>query len=141
MTPEEAAAALNGNQYGKEGSKELFAKMKAAGLVAVFGYSDDNAELRGAINDEVGCWDGGEIYLNDYGLLKSECDEGDDCPYYQKIKKDARCINALWCPTEMDPQPSWAYATDIRHVTFDIMEGDELYCRGIVFRLSDAAKP
>ena len=138
MTPAEAAAALNGNEYGKEGTKELFGRMKAAGLVAVFGYSDDNMEFRGAIDDEIGCYDGGTAYLNDNGLLKSECDEGDDCPYYEKLQKKARSITALWCPTDADPQPSWAYATDIPHVTFEIMETDELFCRGIVFRLADA---
>ena len=34
---------------------------KENGLVVVFGYSDDNIELRGAINNEAGCFDGGSF--------------------------------------------------------------------------------
>jgi hypothetical protein len=64
VTPEEAAAELDANQYGNEGSKDLFARMKAAGLVAVFGASDDLMEFRGAIYDEAGCYDGGTVYVN-----------------------------------------------------------------------------
>lgn len=34
---------------------------------------------------------------------------------------------------------SWIYQTDIPHATFEIVEGDDPYCRGIVFALADAA--
>lgn len=59
MTAAELAALLNGREYRKEMSRDEEQVAKAAGLVVVFGASDDLMELRGAISDEVGCYDGG----------------------------------------------------------------------------------
>jgi hypothetical protein len=132
MTPAEAAAALDGNEYGKEGSKELFAVMKAAGLVAVYGASDDLMEFEGAINDEVGCNNGGTAYLTNGGLVENDCDN-DDCPHFERLKKTAATIHAKWD----DGGFSWRYETKIPHVKFVIKEGDENYCEGIVFALAD----
>jgi len=131
MTPKEAAAQLNGNQYREEGSKELFQTMKANRLVAVFGGSDDLIEMRGAINDEVGAYDGGFAYVTPSGLLENECGN-ERCPHFTKLKKTAAEIEALWCAEE---DISWTYRTDIPHETFLIMEDDETYCRGLVFSL------
>jgi hypothetical protein len=133
MITKEAAAALDGCQYGKEGSKELFAKMKAAGLVAVFGGSDDLAELRGAIYDEVGAYNGTTFYVDQRGIVKNECDAGDECPNW---RPRGVAIEALWAPEgEGAGGPSWAYKTEIPHATFKVMEDDDVYCIGIVFRL------
>ncbi len=136
MTPEEAAAQLHGTEYGNEGPMELPARMKSEGLVAVYGASDDLVEFRGAIHDEVGAYNGTEVMMTPNGLLQNKCDEGDDCPNWTPDKHGAKIIKAIWCP-EGDEKMSWAYETAIPHVTFDIMEDGEIYCRGIVFRLSD----
>lgn len=136
MTPAEAAAELNGTQYGKEGSKELFSRMKAAGLVAVFGGSDDLVELRGAIYDEVGAYEGTTFHVSGRGLVKNECDEGDQCPNW---RQHGMPIEAIWAPDGESGGVSWAYKTDIPAVTFEVMEDGEVYCRGIVFRLEDCS--
>ena len=133
MDVKEAAAALDGSEYREEGSRELFDQMEAAGLVAVFGASDDLMEFRGAINDEVGCYDGGEAYLTPEGLLVSECDD-DRCPYFGRALKTAAKIEASWSD---DDNFAWVYITDIPHETFVVNEDGEGYCRGIVFRLAD----
>lgn len=129
MTREIAAKALDGGQYREEGSKELFAEMAKVGLVAVFGASDDAMEFRGSIDDEVGCYGGGiaHIYMGD--LLKSRCHEGDDCPYFQELKEKARTVKAVWDKDGF----SWVYETAIDHSTFVIKDGEDDYCRGIVF--------
>jgi hypothetical protein len=133
MTRDEAAAKLNGNQYRKEGSKELFAAMKAAGLVAVYGASDDLMELSGALNDEVGAYNGGVAYLSRDGLIANEC-ENDDRPHFKKALESAPAtIEALWDSNGF----SWQYATDLPHSKFVIKEDDENYCEGIVFALAD----
>lgn len=80
MIPEEAAATLDGRRYGDELPDGFETQLKDAGLVAVFGYSDDNMELRGAIHDEVGAWNGVTVALDDKGLVKSKCEEGEACP-------------------------------------------------------------
>lgn len=132
MTKEAAASALNYREYGDEGDKELFAAMKESGLVAVFGASDDLMEFRGAIYDEVGCYSGGAAYVTPRGLFEQTCDN-DRCPHEGKLRDEAVKIAAVW---DRDGY-SWVYETEIPHVTFDIVEGADRYCRGIVFALSD----
>lgn len=107
MTIYEFAEILNCRGYGNEITPSEEQIAKKLGFVVVFGYSDDNAEFRGAICDEVGCYDGGRVY-----------EDGD------------RYIDAVWCEGNFD----WEYRTNIPHATFDIYDAfDEKYCRGIVF--------
>jgi len=128
-----AALALHGSEYGSEGAPGLFAEMKAAGLVAVFGASDDLMEFRGAIADEEYCLGDGDVHLDQDGLLENECTE-DECPHFTKLKSRTRAIKAIWDRDGI----SWQYETSIPHKTFDVMEDGEVYCRGIVFQLADA---
>jgi len=132
MTPSEAAKRLDGGEYGKEGSKEVFAEMKAAGLVAVFGASDDLMEMRGAVYDEVGAYGGTQARFTSKGLLQNECDE-EDCPYFARVAEAAVPVKAHWDRDGV----SWTYETVIPHETFVINEDGEPYCRGIVFALAD----
>ncbi|WP_028136138.1 hypothetical protein [Bradyrhizobium japonicum] len=136
MTRDEAAAALDGNQYREEGSTELFRAMKAAGLVAVYGASDDLMEFEGAIRDEVGVYNGGIAYLNRKGLIANEC-ESDNCPYHKQVLKDApAAIEAVWDSNGF----SWQYKTSLPHSKFIIKEDGENYCEGIVFSLADISR-
>lgn len=133
MTKEELAAQLNGNQVGSEISDDLALLAKSSGLVIVFGYSDDNMEFRGAIDDEVGCFDGGSAYVAITGLFdNNECDS--ECKYFKAARDAATEIEALWCK---EKPYSWTYATAIPHVTFDVLENGQPWCRGIVFSLAD----
>jgi hypothetical protein len=138
MNAREAAQTLDGSDYGKEGSAGLFAEMKAAGLVAAFGASDDLIEFRGAIDDEQGAGEHSTHSLARKGLLKSECD-CDDCPYYKKIEDAAPFIEAIWD----DGGFSWRYClvgpdgSPIAHEKFLVMEDGDTYCEGIVFALAD----
>jgi hypothetical protein len=102
-------------------------KAAQLGFVVVYGYSDDNAEFAGAISDEVGCCDGGEIYLDKNGIFE-ECEE--KCKYSKVAKEACKVIEAVWDNGEY----AWMYKTDIPHETFDILdeEGNK-WCRGIVF--------
>ena len=136
ITMKEAAADLDGNEYKKEGSKELFARMNAAGLVAVFGASDDLMEFRGAEYDEIGAYDGGTAYFTKDGLLTNDC-VNESCPYFEKLKKTASTVEAVWCPTGVEGNPSWLMKTDLPHERFTIMKDGEVYCIGLVFSLAD----
>lgn len=139
LTKEEAAALLDGNEYAKEGSKALFAEMKTAGLVAVFGASDDLMEFRGAEYDEIGAYDGGIAYFTRAGLvsLNNKC-LNDRCPYHaaevQAVEKRATKVEAIW---DDGSGLSWRIETSIPHAQFTIVEDGEPYCRGIVFALAD----
>jgi hypothetical protein len=128
MTKEELAAKLDGNQYGSETrGSEVAARL--SGLVIVFGYSDDLMEFRGAIFDERGA---GEVYVTPSGLFDDGgCDC--DCKYLKAARAEAVPIRGVWGKGGY----SWQYETSIPHATFEIFDGGEKYCRGIVFSLAD----
>lgn len=126
------AKLLDGSEYGNEGSRDLWHEMSAAGMVAVFGASDDLMEFRGAIDDELSAYDGTTALLTTNGLFKP-C--GDDCEHSRIAQREAVEIDALWCAED---GVSWTYETDIPHATFNVLEDGETYCRGIVFALADA---
>ena len=134
MDIQEVADKLNGVQYAEEGkilTLEYCKELRREGIVVVRGYSDDLVEFDGAISDEFGA---GEYYLNSKGLIRSEC-EDDRCPYFEKILKEATYyIKTQWCEVE---DYAWAYDTNIPHAVFDVMEDEDKYCRGIVFKLKD----
>lgn len=52
----EFAEKLNGRQYLNELTRELEAYAKENGIVVIYGQSDDLMEVRGAIDEEFGCW-------------------------------------------------------------------------------------
>jgi hypothetical protein len=133
MTREELAQKLNGREYRDELNPEEEQEAKNAGLVVVFGASDDLMELRGAIDDELGCYEGGTAYFDKNGLLENKCDD-EDCPYFKEKVQQAKSIDAEW---NDKGNPCWTYKTYIPHLTFEITEDAELYCIGIVFSIND----
>jgi len=138
MNAQELAEKLNGVAYRNEVTDELEKQAKADGLVIVFGASDDLMEFRGAIYDEVGAWEGGSAFVTKDGLIENECAEGDDCPYFKKQMEKAQEIEAVWCPEdEGEVFASWWIQSEIPHHNFDVVDGDELYCRGLVFSLAE----
>ncbi|QUH21786.1 hypothetical protein [Alkaliphilus sp. B6464] len=127
MNIQEFANMLNGREYGDEITKDECDLAKELGFVVVFGYSDDNTELRGVINDEINSYDGGQIFVNNEGIFTNcAC----NCSHSQLAKLKYKIINVLWCKEDQIP---WTYETDITHATFNILEDDEMFCRGIVF--------
>jgi predicted nucleic acid-binding Zn ribbon protein len=137
----EVAAIMDGVEYREEDSrlKNILPELKASGIVVVFGASDDLMEFRGAIYDELGAWNGATAYLNGLGLVPNpSCvligNDLDECTFYQSQKRCAAKIKALW---RGEVWYSWTYKTDIPHATFEVLENNEPYCRGIVFSLRD----
>lgn len=132
MTSQELAARLDGRTYGSEITDAEAREAQAAGLVAVFGGSDDLVYFAGAAADERGAGDGTLIYFTSAGLLYNQC-KHDECPHDAKRRETAATIEAKWS----EDGYSWTYETAIPHATFDIMDEGEKYCRGIVFALAD----
>lgn len=140
MTKEQLAAKITGREYGEELFPEEEQAARAAGLVIVFGASDDLLEFRGAINDEMGAYEGTSAYIVNGALWSGpDCEDGPNgCKHAQEAAKRAtesgKEIVAAWG----DDDYSWIItAPSIPHVTFEVVEGDEKYCRGIVFELKD----
>lgn len=142
MTPQEFAQRLHGREYGDEITAAEAREAKAAGLVVVYGYSDDNVELAGAIEDEIGASDGVTLRITPAGLLPAWPDDGfaDESEaeaYFRKKAAGFQTIEAVWSPEGEHAGKSWVYRTEIPHATFDVMEDGEVFCTGIVFRLAD----
>lgn len=132
MNAKEFAERLNGRERGDELDRAEERLAKDNGLVVVFGSSDDLCEFRGCVDDEAGCYGGGTIPLLNGKLLASH-DRHCECEFcgYKDLLEKAKTIRALW--DEPGAAATWTYLTDIPHETFDIMEGGDVYCRGIVF--------
>ena len=138
MNTKDLAKLLDGREMGSEINEAEEALAHGKGLVVVFGASDDLVEFRGAIEDEQGCYDGGTMLVDKKGLLpeRDQIDDGDDDALKDYFKREpkAKKIEACWCAED---GYSWTYSTDIPHETFEIVEGGEPYCRGIVFSIKD----
>jgi len=139
LTKEELAKKLTGNQYRDEISDELNEQARESGLLVIYGGSDDLLYLSGVGNDEIGCYGGGELIIveNGAGYIADELSDIEDKQILLAFTRSyavGNTVNAIWC----DIQPySWAYETTLPHATFDIMEDDEKYCRGIVIDIND----
>lgn len=140
-TPQELAALINGREYMNEITKPEEAEAKASGLVVIFGYSDENVELRGALHDEISAYEGRAFALTSAGILAKwdrheEKNKAGAMEWFEKSRLPSVEIEAIW---DKDGY-SWTYKTELPHATFDIMEDGEKFCRGIVFRLSDLSQ-
>lgn len=136
MTSKELAVLLDGNQYDNEITKEQEAIAADNGLVVAFGYSDDNVVLCGAIDDEVGAYDGTTFHVTRDGVLRTPDCNCDECKYFEIAKRAASEIKAIW---HNSGEATWTFETAIPHETFRIYEDGERFCIGIVFSLNDLA--
>ncbi len=130
MTKEELAGLLNGREYGREITREEERLARENNLFVAFGASDDLLAFRGAIDDAVEAFDGGVAYVTPNGLVKNWCAD-DDCPYCKKLIATAKTVNTIWNKDGY----SWWITTTLPYAPFDIMEGGEKYCRGIVVEM------
>lgn len=111
MTKEQLAELLNGNEYRDEMTKEQEQAAKQNNLLVLFGASDDLLEMRGAIRDEVGAYDGGEYALALDGELYAD---GEEENTYHK-----------------------AIGNEVLHASFTIKVDGEPYCEGIIVDIDD----
>lgn len=131
MNINELAKLLDGRDRGEEITRAEIRMADKLGFTVVFGYSDDNAELVGAIDEEIGCFGGSVIYLDGQQTLAG-CEE--ECSHWRLAKEKCKTITAVW---DDGSGISWTYETDIPHAEFDIMEDGNVYCRGIVFDINN----
>lgn len=113
LSKELLAMVLNGRQRDDEITPEVAAQAKAAGLLIVYG-GNDMVVFAGAMSREVVTLPGERVLLSDAPASPS--------------------IEVLWCAEE---DCSWTYRTTVPHATFEIMDGDLAYCRGIVINMAD----
>ena len=140
MTKEELAATLDGVEYPAPELGTMEPSARQAGLVIAIGESDDILSFMGALYEECEANDGVTVPCGSDGLLVNHCDEGVRCPYYAAIEKEApHWVRAEWCP-EDDPGTSWRITASVPVASFSIMEGSDVFCRGIVFEMAALAE-
>jgi hypothetical protein len=134
VTAAEWAARLNGREVGSE-----FRDGEAFGAsvddVLILNVAEgDLVELSGLFTAELWAYTGCEFYLTEHGPIEDghEC----DCPYcgYASAVGAGVKVNAVWSD---DGSPCWRFTLDVPHSTFEIMEGGEVFCRGVVVAKSD----
>ncbi len=139
MTKESLAALLNGREYCNEITAAEEADAMAAGLLVIFGSSDDLTELRGALYDEAGAYGGATHRIDAKGLVPDwdsvDHDDEDECADYFARKNGGFEVEAKWAEGDY----SWVIEASVPYAPFDIVEDNEKYCRGIVIDLSDLA--
>lgn len=129
------AKQLQGCQYPLRLGKETKSQLRDAGIVIVHGASDDIMSFKGAIDDEVSCYEGGTAMVDAEGLLDENTEDmsEDELRHHLDRKARAKAIHALWSD---HAGPAWTYNTEIRCETFEMLDDGEAYCIGLVFSLS-----
>ena len=143
MKKEEFAQFLDGLQNGVEiGDYEKIQAEKNKLLVCFI--SDDLLKLKGLIFDEFVVDERDtkyHLYIGEGGDLtcisQIEIEEIKEilAGYNLGFILPKIPIKIQWCPKELDC--TWLITTNIPHATFDVINGGELYCRGIVLELTD----
>tara|TARA_R110000824_G_scaffold526_4_gene3343 strand:+ start:4885 stop:5349 length:465 start_codon:yes stop_codon:yes gene_type:complete len=148
LTKEELAERINGRSYGSEISESEEVEAKKAGLLMVFGSSDDLLELRGVIRDEVGAYNGTTIQVDEEGV-KPVWENGDEKFYDEAVDFFARRdnpsieIKAVWDDKDDPEKCAWDIRTEAPHAKFTILDEDEpldKFCRGVVIHLDSALR-
>jgi hypothetical protein len=135
------AKRISGQEYPLNDRALDLDYAKANNLVICFGASDDLLELRGAIYEEIGAYEGTFVYVVN-GKVITESDFEDkhfEAFEILNIPVPVTIVAAIWCESDKFPKDlksSWLIKVEgFESAPFDVMEDGELYCRGAVFLL------
>jgi hypothetical protein len=149
ITAKEVAEKLNGCNYRDEDSHFNEKELEEAGIIVLFGASDDLLEVRGAIHDEWGApgkvmlihtpahgWDlRGEGYIDEHeDILKYLGCYDYATKYYIEPQRDVPVpfkgglVDASWNINAVLPPETEYYL-------FDVLDEEDLYCKGMVIKL------
>ena len=109
------AQCLDGREYPLRITEEELAQMKADGVIAFFGESDDLLEAHGAMDDEWGA----------YGGLSLCFEKG--------------AVSAVWTNGK-GGLPAWIVMASVHGEPFAIIEDGTVQSRGIVVYAGDLGK-
>ena len=140
MTKEELAARLNGREYREEITRDECREAKGSRLLVAYGASDDLLELSGAVDDEVGAYNGTVVELTAAGRIIITRDDHDELVRDGWAPPEAAfTLRAEWCPADLEA--SWRVTANVPFASFDIMEDGDLFCRGCVIDLRALSTP
>lgn len=131
MTVKEVAGKISGREYGRELLPEEEKELAKAGIVVVYGYSDDSVEFGGAVNCEIGCWEKIDIPIFDGKPFEPPCID-EVCPLLGKLLLCAKYIHAEFC------DEGWRFSADFPHEKVFFYEDGEIFGEGLVYSLDGA---
>ncbi|CUJ50409.1 Uncharacterised protein [Achromobacter sp. 2789STDY5608633] len=142
LTAAELASRLHNREYRNELSRDEEREAKNAGLLIVFGASDDLVEFRGAFHDETGAAGSATVRFHRAGILPDwdslDKSEEDAVLDYFELEQSANQITAHWDKAGyswfIEPGMGLAYAA------FDVVEDGERFCRGVVIDLNSTLR-
>ena len=127
MSIEVFAKKLGTRPMGDEAPYHMVCEAQRQRYLVIFGSSDDLVEICGYHHYEFNALRPITLYVT------RNCVYSADTIY----PSTAKSIHAEYsAPTTNNPA-LWKFTTDIPHVTFDVMEGNELFCRGLVIDLNN----
>lgn len=135
MNANQWAKSLHRSQYRKVLNREKRKRLKADGVVIVYGDSDDRVEFHGALNEIHGTWPPDKIWLDQKGSvprfdeLDWECDE--DVLRWAKRRENSTSLRI------MRGQYMFNFSIDIPYFKFFILESCIANYIGIAFSLQD----
>lgn len=134
LTVQNVVDKLNKTEYPLRIDPEFAKELKEAGLVVVYGHSDDLIEFEGAIYDELGAGDGTQFLISPDGVLcdRDQLDTDEELEKWLNNKKIAKTITSFWYKDDI----SWQYETDLVHQVFEVVEYDDIFCKALVFDLN-----
>lgn len=144
-TLKEYAELLNNHNYGDNFDKDLIQEMKENGIVIAYGCSDDLFELDGALQLEYDCFsDEHFIWISEEAVFVSENEienllneiDFEYPKFLNTIKKVLNYDDKFFIKVKHPKGVQFKYETNIPCEWFDIIEDDELYCKGFVFELN-----
>lgn len=126
LSKEKLAKQLAGIAYpvGLNMPKDLVDEAVENDLVVIYGASDDNICMQGAVYDEVGAYDGGEIFLDGHGLVppRDMCDDDDEMlEDHFKRMGSAKKVEGIFDSNGY----VWRFETGVPHATFETDGEDE----------------
>lgn len=135
MTIKDVALMLDGREYGSEVSPAEEIQFKNAGIVVVYGYSDDLVEFEGAVNTEIGIWNTGNIPLLNGVPFDVPCAteefETHCCPLLKEVAKMLKYIKARFGIN------GWELDADFPCEKFTVVEEGDACGVGLVYALAD----
>lgn len=140
LTVQALADKLNGRTYMSEITPTEDQEAKAAGLVVVFGVSDDQNYFHGAIDADPYCYDRQTYEITRLGLLGKfdqlveRGDEEELARYFAMRHLPVHRLTATFTNN------GWEFETDIPHAKFNIVEAGEHYGQGLVFDINHLAQ-
>lgn len=141
MNKEEFAERITLRQRCEELTEEDVELAHESGLVVIYGGSEDLVMLEGAIDDEL---DGPLVFdISALGILQpweeDEPQTPEDAAGWLEQKRLCKCIEAKW--SDAPSEYCWTFETEIPHATFEIIDGEDGYCLGIVIDMKDLNNP